>query len=70
MSAIENVICCFCGLQLEERSAVLLVFSADKAREESQTVYAHRRCLASQLHESVPLHPDLLGDDDEPLSAD
>ncbi len=70
MSALGNVICCFCGLQLDERSAVLLVFSAGEAREESQTVYAHRRCLASHLHESVPLHPDLLGDDDDPSSAD
>lgn len=66
MNALTDVICCFCGLQLAGRSAVLLAFRADEARQESQTVYAHRRCLAAHLHKSVPLHPDLLGDDDGP----
>lgn len=55
------VTCCFCGNSLQAERAVVLAVYPSPDREESQTLYAHHRCLSQRLHASVPQHPDLLG---------
>lgn len=59
------VTCCFCGRPLAEDRAVLLAVHPTRDRQESQTLYAHRRCLSERLHPSVPQHPDLLADEED-----
>ena len=60
----EMAVCCFCGNSLREQEAVLLVLHPPGVREESQSLYAHRRCLLEKLDPSVPLHPDLMEDEE------
>ena len=53
------VICCFCGLELPEKRAVLLAIYPTPGRDETQAVYAHHRCLTDRLRPEVPRHPGL-----------
>jgi len=66
----EEVACCFCGLTLPEASAALLVIYSASDREESQTLYAHRRCLSQRLHPGIPRHPDLTSQDRPNIKQD
>ena len=43
--------CCFCGVPLAERDAVLIAVYPTAARDDSQKLYAHRGCLV--LHHPV-----------------
>jgi hypothetical protein len=64
MSTIStSAICCFCGNALAVDEAVLLAVYPAPDREESQELYAHRLCLSSRLHSTVPWHPDLFSDE-------
>jgi len=65
MIALEMVTCCFCSGSLSEPSAILMMIYPDSDREESQGLYAHRRCLSSRLHPDIPRHPQLLEDDEQ-----
>lgn len=60
-----NTICCFCGQIIDYKSEInITVFFDDKSSsvQETQQFFAHRNCLTSRFHHSVPLHPDLLDD--------
>lgn len=58
----EMVTCCFCGLPLEYNKAVILQIYPDVNEEETQQLFCHREHLRERIHNSVPLHPDLLAD--------
>jgi hypothetical protein len=58
----DTGICCFCGGTLAANSGVVLTLSPASARDEVQGVAAHGSCLATRVHPSVPLHPDIPGD--------
>lgn len=57
---IDNVICCFCGKQLDYKDSVQIVLSLMSIPDEIQTVYGHRVCLDINLDKSIPRHPDLI----------
>ena len=57
---IDNVICCFCGKQLDYKDSVQIVLSLISIPDEIQTLYGHRVCLDKVLDKSVPRHPDLI----------
>ena len=59
----EQVICCFCGMPLPEREAVLAVLYPTAERDEAQRVYSHRQCLTKLMRPELPRHPAL--EDDE-----
>ena len=53
------VVCCFCGLSLSEREAVLLTIYPTSSRDEAQNLYSHHKCLRVRLRPEVPQHPAL-----------
>ena len=57
---IDNVICCFCGEQLDYKDSVQIELRLISEPEESQTIYGHKKCLDKVLDKSVPRHPDLI----------
>jgi hypothetical protein len=59
MKASETVTCCFCGITLPEAIAVLMNVYPTSERDESQSLFAHRHCLAERLRPEVPKHPAL-----------
>lgn len=60
-----NVVCCFCGASFPERHAVLMAIHPPEDRDETQGLYAHKRCLASRLHPTVSHLLDLEDDIEE-----
>jgi len=59
MSEHESVLCCFCCVSIPEQTAVLLVIYPTSDRAESQTLFAHPRCLSERLCAGIPKHPAL-----------
>lgn len=55
----STVVCCFCGKQLPEADAALMVVYPTAERDESQQLYADKRCLVERLRPEVPHHPEL-----------
>ncbi len=55
-------VCCFCGGPLSTNGGVALSLYPAGARDEIQGLAAHGSCLATRVHPSVPLHPDVPGD--------
>jgi|RhiMethySRZTD1v2_1073278.scaffolds.fasta_scaffold02361_8 hypothetical protein len=62
----SSVNCCFCGVPLAERDAVLIVIYPTAARDDSQKLYAHRGCLVERVRRELVLHPAL--DDEDRIS--
>jgi hypothetical protein len=58
----DTGICCFCGGPLAANGGVVLTLSPAHSRDEVQGLAAHGSCLATRVHRSVPLHPDVPGD--------
>jgi len=61
--ASKKLVCCFWGNNLEIENAVLLQVYPQINGDESQELFCHKKCLRDGLHESVPVHPDLLDDE-------
>jgi hypothetical protein len=49
-----NYQCAFCGLTIVERSAVTITWAETETPDEVQSVMAHKACLTSVLHHSIP----------------
>ena len=60
----SEVICCFCGDWLLDHDSVQLAVFPTADRDESQTLYSHRKCLAERLTAGIPKHPLLLDSDE------
>lgn len=60
------VVCCFCGQYLSQDVAVQLVVFPPNAEGESQTLYCHCRHLVEHLNDSIPHHPALDENPDDP----
>jgi hypothetical protein len=56
------VTCCFCGEEISLAESVQIVVYPNQDSE-SQSIYAHKKCINNTLHSSIPRHPDLLPDD-------
>jgi hypothetical protein len=54
------LVCCFCGESLSFAEAVHLSIIIDSKAGDAQALFCHMRCLKNVLHESIPIHPDLL----------
>ena len=54
-----SCVCCFCGLDVMDSEAVTIVLYPPVEKEDSQTLYCHRKCLSELVSEKVPLHPGL-----------
>lgn len=48
------VACCFCGQSLPFDKGIEITIKIEKATDEVQTVYGHKKCLDKVLHQSVP----------------
>lgn len=64
MDGNELVTCCFTGLPLKYEEAVMLQVFPTLYHEESQQLFCHRDHLLERLHKSVPVHPDLLDNEE------
>lgn len=58
-----NVVCCFCGKELEIQDSVSLIIYPLFGSDESQELFCHRKHLVENIDKSIPLHPDLEEDD-------
>jgi len=56
----SEVVCCFCGEWLLEDHSVQISIFPTVDRDEAQSLYCHRQCLADRLASNVPKHPALL----------
>jgi hypothetical protein len=54
-----EVICCFCGNALGISQAVEITIQPPKAKDETQNLFCHKKCLNKVLIKNIPLHPDL-----------
>jgi hypothetical protein len=59
----ESGICCFCAGKLTKREAAMIAIEPPDARDEVQRLWAHSACLMKRIHPSIPMHPNLWGDD-------
>jgi len=57
---IDNIVCCFCGKQLNHKDSVQIVLSLISIPDESQTIFGHKTCLDKVLDKSVPRHHELI----------
>ena len=58
-----NEICCFCGKS--ELIGVLIHFSVLVNRDgEEQQFACHKHCLVEKIIDYIPLHPDLIDNDE------
>jgi hypothetical protein len=60
----NEMYCCFCGKLLTYKRAINIVISSKEMNDENQKIFSHKKCLSLNLHKSIPLHPDLIEDDE------
>jgi len=60
----NKVVCCFCGEELFIEEATILIIQPNIKSEERQYLYCHKNHLVERIVKFIPLHPDLLEDND------